>query len=153
MALIIEGVPFELDTTTRNTAIFIFENLEGQLEYALDCSFKAHTFHGDHLAPSLCINPIKTTLSHKEALTGARFSIANINESQQREDTFYFYEHEPLENYTLTILKIDQDIAHIKCSGTAIIDGFTKPYTTGKFDIDCLVPVITKASDWQKWGL
>ncbi|HHR2599066.1 TPA: hypothetical protein ACSY4D_14185 [Listeria monocytogenes] len=53
---------FELNTNTRSTAFFIFDN-EGSLEYALDCSFKANELskelYGQKIAPTLRINSIQ----------------------------------------------------------------------------------------------
>ncbi|EAD9710709.1 hypothetical protein AF112_09295 [Listeria monocytogenes] len=57
-----ENMEFELNTNTRSTAFFIFDN-EGSLEYALDCSFKANELskelYGQKIAPTLRINSIQ----------------------------------------------------------------------------------------------
>ncbi|MGY3778735.1 hypothetical protein [Isobaculum melis] len=152
MSMNFENVVFELNTRTRDTVFFIFDTEDG-LEYAVDCSFDSKEFYGQQIAPSLCINPILTNAVNKEELVGKSFSVENIEQADEREDTFYVFEHEPLEKYQLTILDIDNDRAHIECTGIAVIDGYSEPYKTGKFEIKCWLPIITNVSDWDKFGL
>ena len=76
-----------------------------------------------------------------------------MEESCDREDSFYIYEHEPLIDYELEILEIRVNKAHIKCSGTLILDGYAEPYTKEKFEIDSWIPVIESVKDWEKFGL
>lgn len=86
-------------------------------------------------------------------LIGTSFSVTAIEESYNREDAFYIYEHEPLVNYTSKILEIREDKAHIKCCGTLIVDGYAKPYTEEKFEIDSWLPMIESVRDWEKFAL
>lgn len=152
MSMNFENIVFELDTRTRNTSFLLFDTKDG-LEYTVDCSFEQKEFYGEQIAPSLCINPILTNAVSKEELIGRSFSVASIEEADEREDTFYVFEHEPLEKYQLTILDIDNDRAHIKCTGIAVINGYAKPYTTGKFEMNCWLPIIKDLSDWDKFDL
>ncbi|ECB9648104.1 hypothetical protein FL871_04315 [Listeria monocytogenes] len=151
-----ENMEFELNTNTRSTAFFIFDN-EGSLEYALDCSFKANELskelYGQKIAPTLRINSIVTNECMLEGLRGKRFRIDNIEQADEREDTFYVFGHEPLENYELTILDIENDKVQIECKGVAVIDGYAEDYKTGNFEINCWLPIITSVSDWAKFGL
>ena len=84
---------------------------------------------------------------------GKSFKIETIEASDEREDTFYIFEHEPLENYELTLLEIQNDTMHISCTGIAVIDGYVEPYIIGKFKIDCWLPIITDEKDWAKFGV
>jgi len=110
-------------------------------------------FGGERIAPSLCINPIDTDKKSIAELTGESFSVRTMEESRDREDSFYIYEHEPLVNYELKILEIKVDRAHIKCSGTLVVDGYAEPYTKEKFEIDSWIPIIASVQDWEKFGL
>lgn len=73
-------------------------------------------------------------------------------ESCDREDPFYIYEHEPLDNYELKILEIDPDKAHIKCSGTLVVDGHAEPPAKEEFEIDSWIPMIGSVKDWERFG-
>ena len=109
--------------------------------------------NGAEILPSLCINPIDTKKESIADLVGESFSVMTINESYDREDSFYIYEHEPLADYKLKILEIDSDKAHIKCSGTLVVDGYKEPPIKEKFEIDSWIPVIESVEDWEKFGL
>ena len=92
-----------------------------------------------------------------------------IEESDDREDSFYIYEHEPIVSYKLKILEIRNSKAHIQCSGILIVDRYTEPYEQEKFEIDSWIPVIRaegliprrlcrgmlieSVKDWGKFGL
>ena len=75
------------------------------------------------------------------------------DECDEREDTFYIYESEPMIFYKLEIVEIKDDNAHIKCSGILIVDGYEEPYEEENFEIDSVLPVIESANDWKKFGL
>ncbi|MEG0593322.1 MAG: hypothetical protein RR512_08395 [Coprobacillus sp.] len=152
MKLILDDVLFKIDSKTRDTAFFITKDAAG-IKYSFDCSFEENEFWEDQISPSICINSIKTEVKNIEDLVGQCFEINDIREADKREDTFYVYEHEPLENYKLKVLEIKDDKAHIVCSGTAIIDGYAEPYTSTKFELDCWLPIIENANDWSKFGL
>lgn len=154
MGLILEKIKFELDSRTRSSAFFLYNiDEENTLEYSIECSFKQNKFEGESISPSLSINPIETNIRDIKNLIGESFKVETIEESDEREDTFYIFEHEPLENYELTILEIKNDMARIRCTGIAVIDGYADPYVTGEFKIDCWLPIITDKKDWDKFGL
>ncbi len=48
------------------------------------------------ISPSICINPIDTDKSDVKELVGTTFSVKTVEESEEREDSFYLYENEPL---------------------------------------------------------
>lgn len=150
--LLLNGISFELNTKTKDTAFFISEK-DAALEYSFDCCFHRNIFRGENIAPSICINPIVTSIKNIEDLTGEYFEIKTVEEAQEREDTFYTFEHEPFENYKLTIVEVRDDRIHMKCAGTAIIDGYAQPYETAPFELDCWLPIITCKEDWEKFGL
>lgn len=43
--------------------------------------------------------------------------------------------------------------AHIKCSETLVVDGYTEPPTKEEFEIDSWIPVIESVKDGGKFGL
>ena len=43
--------------------------------------------------------------------------------------------------------------AHIKCSGTLVVDGYADLPTKEKFEIDSWIPVIESVKDWEKLRL
>ncbi len=150
--LLLDGISFEVNTKIRDTAFFISEE-EAGLEYSFDCCFHRNNFRGENIAPSICINHIATSVKNIEDLTGEHFEVKTVDEAQEREDSFYVYEHEPLENYRLTIVEVRDNRIHIKCVGTAIIDGYAQPYETAPFELDCWIPIISCKEDWKKFGL
>ena len=151
MALILDGILFELNTESRDTAFFSY-NDDGY-EFSIDCYFHANTFMDEEITPYLCINAIPIDSDNLEAVIGKTFEVKTIEEAVIREDTLYIFEHEPLENYKLTVIEFENDRAHIKCSGTAVTDGYARPYKTAEFELDCYLPVITNVNDWKKFGL
>ena len=121
--------------------------------WSVNIGFAMGDFNGEKISPAICINPIDTDKKSITELAGESFSVMTIEESWDREDSFYIYEHEPLVDYELKILEIRNNKAHIKCSGTLIVDGYAKPYTKEKFEIDSWIPIIESVNDWEKFGL
>ena len=153
MELNLNGTAFALDTQTRETAFFVWDDLEEGLSYGLDCTFKPNSFEEERVTPALSINTVETSAKRLEDLVGTTFEVNDIKEADAREDTFYIFEHEPIEHYQLAILEMKDGRIHISCSGTAVNDGYAQPYTTATFEIDCWLPIITDVSDWEKLGL
>lgn len=153
--LVLQEVSFDVDIDTRDTAFFIHDSgdHDGTIEISLDVSFKNNAFMGENVSPSVCINPIKTQAKRLDELIGSSFEVTSINEANEREDTLYIFEHEPFENYKLTILELTPDKVHIQCTGTAITDGYANPYKTSSFQLDCWLPIITGPNDWEKYNL
>lgn len=145
---------FEDDWSRRQSCLMYFECDEDEsASWSVDIGFAVGEFDGEKISPSLCINPIDTDKKSVTELVGESFSLTTIEEICDREDSFYIYEHEPLANYELTILEIEMNKAHIKCNGTLITDGYAKPFTKEKFEIDSWIPVIESAKDWKKFEL
>lgn len=145
---------FEDDWKHRRSSLMYFKGDEDESpSWCVDIGFTSGDFNGEEISPSLCINPIHTKKESITDLAGEAFSVMTMNESCDREDSFYIYEHEPLDNYELKILEIVSDKAHIKCSGTLVIDGYADPPTKEKFEIDSWIPVIESVKDWEKFGL
>ena len=93
----------------------------------------------ENVLPSLTINNIDTSAIN--SLVGFSYEVKTVEESYKREDTFYYYEHEPFENYKLVINDYNDDFANISIVGTAIIDGYSKPYKTKQIEFHCVLPV------------
>ena len=121
--------------------------------WSVEIGFAMGDFNGKKISPSFCINPIDTDKKSVAELAGESFSVVTMEESCDREDTFYIYEHEPLVGYELKILEIKTNKAHIKCSGTLIVDGYAELYTKENFEIDSWIPIIESVKDWEKFGL
>lgn len=151
--LILHNTTFKIKNNTRDTAFFVSDDEDGYLEYAIDVSTVDKEYEGQLVSPYLIINYIKTSAKLLFDLVGLTYEVSNIELANEREDTFYLYEHEPLEKYKISILSISDGKAHIKCEGTAITDGYSTPYETAKFQVDCWLPIITDKSDWAKFGL
>ena len=103
--------------------MFFKADLEESASWAVDIGFKPGDFEGNEISPSLCINPIDTDKSTVKELVGTTFSVKTALDSEEREDSFYIYENEPLLEYMIEILDIVEAKAHIKCNGVLILDG------------------------------
>ena len=138
--LLLQGITFEVDRNIKKTAFFVSEN-NNTIEFSIDISFKANEFDGEYISPSLDINFIETSAKTLEELIGISFEVKNIQESDEREDSFYIYEHEPFEQYEVSIISIEDDKAYIKCNGIAIVDGYSNPYKSAKFEFNEWLPI------------
>ena len=105
------------------------------------------------ISPSICINPIDTDKSDVKELVGTTFSVKTVEESEEREDSFYIYENEPLIEYRIEVIDIVEAKAHIKCIGVLILDGYAEPWIEERFEIDSWIPVIESVQDWDKLAL
>lgn len=148
----IKNVIFEENTNTRDTGFFI-HHIDRNYEISLDIDYLENLYNGEECSPNMCINSFETNTNQLTDLVGQEFSVKNIETALEREDTFYFYEHEPFVEYTLKVLGIENKKIHIECKGTAVIDGYADPYETAKFELDCWLPIITSAKDWESLGL
>lgn len=145
---------FEDDLSGRRSSLMYFEGDDDEpASWSVDVGFSEGDYKGEKIKPSFCVNPIETRKRSAAELAGEVFSVASIKEAVEREDSFYIYEHEPLVEYELSVVEIKNGMAHIRCKGTIVEDGYAKPYTTEKFEMDCRVPVITSVDDWEKFGL
>ncbi|MEG0327352.1 MAG: hypothetical protein RR565_01200 [Erysipelothrix sp.] len=153
MSLKFMNTTFALNTKTRNTAFFVHDSDDGNLEYSFDCSFEKSTVGEISFSPYLCINQIETSSKQIDELLGHCFEVENIENADEREDTFYIFEHEPLVRYTSVIKEIKDNWVLIHCEGVAIIDGYVRPYTKDSFELECWLPIITSVNDWEEFGL
>lgn len=141
---------FEESLLDRQTCLmFLKENNSSSL--SVDIGFKNGNFGDDILSPAICINPITTDKNSIGDLVGEKFRVATIEECDDREDTFYLYESEPMVSYDLEVLEIRDNRAHLICKGILIVDGYSEPYIQESFEIDSWVPVIESVNDWVKF--
>lgn len=140
---------FEESLLDRQTCLmFLKEN--NSSSWSVDIGFKNGNFGDDILGPAICINPITTDKNSIGDLVGEKFRVATIEECDDREDTFYLYESEPMVSYDLEVLEIRDNRAHLICKGILIVDGYSEPYIQESFEIDSWVPVIESVNDWEK---
>lgn len=141
---------FEESLLDRQTCLmFLKEN--NSSSWSVDIGFKNGNFGDDILSPAICINPITTDKKSIGDLVGEKFRVATIEECDDREDTFYLYESEPMVSYDLEVLEIRDNRAHLICKGILIVDGYSEPYIQESFEIDSWVPVIESVNDWVKF--
>jgi hypothetical protein len=141
---------FEESLLDRQTCLmFLKEN--NSSSWSVDIGFKNGNFGDDILSPAICINPITTDKNSIGDLVGEKFRVATIEECDDREDTFYLYESEPMVSYDLEVLEIRDNRAHLICKGILIVDGYSEPYIQESFEIDSWVPVIESVNDWVKF--
>lgn len=141
---------FEESLLDRQTCLmFLKEN--NSRSWSVDIGFKNGNFGDDILIPAICINPITTDKNSIGDLVGEKFRVATIEECDDREDTFYLYESEPMVSYDLEVLEIRDNRAHLICKGILIVDGYSEPYIQESFEIDSWVPVIESVNDWVKF--
>nr|WP_314505269.1 hypothetical protein [uncultured Peptostreptococcus sp.] len=141
---------FEENLLNRQTCLmFLKEN--NSSSWSVDIGFKNGNFGDDILSPAICINPITTDKNSIGDLVGEKFRVATIEECDDREDTFYLYESEPMVSYDLEVLEIRDNRAHLICKGILIVDGYSEPYIQESFEIDAWIPVIESVNDWVKF--
>ena len=145
-----EKYHFEDDLSDRQSC-FLFDKEDGS--WSVDIVFREGDFRGEIIAPSICINSIDSNKSSVKDLVGETFSVNTLEECDEREDTFYIYESEPMISYKLEIIEIKDDNAHIRCTGILIVDGYAEPIEKGYFEIDSLIPIIESVDDWKKFEL
>lgn len=141
---------FEEDLSDRQSRL-IFDKEDGT--WSVDIVFKEGDFRGEVTAPSICINSIDSNKSSVKDLVGESFSVNTLEECDEREDTFYIYESEPMISYKLEIIEIKDDNAHIRCTGVLIVDGYAYPIEKEYFEIDSLIPIIESVDDWKKFEI
>ena len=145
-----EKYRFEDDLSDRQSC-FLFDKEDGS--WSVDIVFREGDFRGEIIAPSICINSIDSNKSSVKDLVGETFSVNTLEECDEREDTFYIYESEPMFSYRLEIIEIKDDNAYIRCTGVLIVDGYANPIEKEYFEIDSLIPIIESVDDWKKFEL
>ena len=150
----IKDFTFQEDWGGRRSSLMFFKaDREESASWAVDIGFKLGDFEENKISPSICINPIDTDKSTVKELVGTTFSVKTVEESEEREDSFYIYESEPLIEYRVEVLDIVDSKAHIKCNGVLILDGYTEPWIEENFEIDSWIPIIESVQDWDKLSL
>ena len=140
---------FEENLLNRQTCFMFFKE-NNSVSWSVDIGFKNGNFGDEILAPAICINPIDTDKNSVEELVGEKIRVTTIEECDDREDTFYIYEFEPMVSYELEVLEIKDSRVHIRCNGILIVDGYSTPYLQESFEIDSWIPVIESVNDWEK---
>lgn len=141
---------FEESLLDRQTCLMFLKG-NNSSSWSVDIGFKNGNFGDDILSPAICINPITTDKNSIGDLVGEKFRVATIEECDDREDTFYLYESEPMVSYDLEVLEIRDNRAHLICKGILIVDGYSEPYIQESFEIDAWVPIIETVNDWVKF--
>ncbi|MBO4867267.1 MAG: hypothetical protein J5582_12045 [Ruminococcus sp.] len=124
------------------TKFYIFDNDEDIDEerdiitktVSMEVSFEKGSFDNEEITPRLNINEFPTGKTTLSEMIGMEFEVASVEEACEREDSLYVFEHEPLVNYKWSIIGVDDDLVHVKISGTAITDGYSKPPKTAGFE-------------------
>ena len=127
----LNGVDFEID---EDESYICFDD---DHEVYLDIKTKLKEYNGDMHNPYVNINPIETNIKNKKELIGFKFTVSTIEEADEREDSFYLYEHEPFVEYKLEVKDIKGDKARILLKAIVVEDGYAKPYTTASLEVDC----------------
>ena len=143
---------FEVSYADRQSCLMFFKE-DDSSSWSLDIGFCEGDFGDETVVPAICINPIDTDKNSVEELVGEKIRVTTIEECDDREDTFYIYESEPMISYKLEIIEIKDDNAHIRCTGVLIVDGYADPIEKEYFEIDSLIPIIESVDDWKKFGL
>lgn len=143
---------FEVSYADRQSCLMFFKE-DDSSSWSLDIGFCEGEFGDETVAPAICINQIDTDKNSVEELVGERFEVTTVKECDEREDTFYIYESEPMVSYKLEIIEIKDDNAHIRCTGVLIVDGYADPIEKEYFEINSLIPIIESVDDWKKFGL
>lgn len=128
---------------SNETRFFIFDSDEqdGTITISFDIEFKGR-YKREKVTPIIRIDEHQTGAKNIYELVGCEFSVDSLDECDEREDLFYIFEHEPMENYKITILEVKEQEIHIAIKGVAIVDGYAEPYKTAKFKIDCWLPIV-----------
>ncbi|MCM1507811.1 MAG: hypothetical protein NC177_11855 [Ruminococcus flavefaciens] len=135
--LVLGRVTFELDDC-EDTKFFIFDSDEynDTITISFDLHFRKAVFEGEEFSPCICINEHETHKSEISETVGGTYSVDSAEDSDEREDTLYIYEHEPFEKYSFTVLEISGKTVHISIAGTAVTDGYSVPAKTADFSGD-----------------
>ena len=140
---------FKEDLTTRESNFMFFPAEDGEpASWSVDCSFIEGKYGEEEIYPAVCINPIETKASSVEELVGESFCVNSVEECEEREDLFTICEMYPMCRYQIDVLEISGNKAHVKCSGTAIVEEFDEETKTEDFELDVWLPIIVDADDW-----
>ena len=93
----------EVSYADRQSCLMFFKE-DDSSSWSLDIGFCEGEFGDETVAPAICINPIDTDKNSVEELVGERFEVTTVKECDEREDTFYTYESEPMVSYEVEVL-------------------------------------------------
>lgn len=125
---------FEID---EDKSRFYIDREDDMIQFSLDIAAKKQEYRNGQRTPALNINWFETEKKDTNELIGIEVSVSTINEADEREDTFYLYEHEPFVKYQLKIIDIHEERIHVCLKGVVVEEGYVKPYTTETLEIDC----------------
>ncbi len=139
--LILGGYKFAVKDC-RETAAFIFDNDEDIDEerdvitktLSVDVWFEEGMFGDETVSPEMITGDFATGTDQIDDMIGMEFAVKDAEEAEEREDTLYVFEHEPLMNYKLKVLGKEGGQLHVQISGTAITDGYSRPEQTAPFE-------------------
>ncbi len=101
---------------------------------SMDVWFEEGEFGDEEVSPEIIINEFATGKEDLEDIIGMEFEVKDVEEADEREDTMYIFEHEPLINYKWNIIGMEGELLHVKISGKAITDGYSDPEQTADFE-------------------
>lgn len=135
----LNNVEFEISDTE---SIFYIDNKnKNGLSFGLDVDCKSAEYDGENVEPSICINYFETNAKRIEDLNGMEVFVNSLEESNEREDTMYLFEHEPFEKYSLKILESKNGRVHVFCEGVAVTYGYSEPYMFAPFELDAWIKI------------
>lgn len=135
----LNNVEFEINDN--ESLFYIDSQSENGLRLALDVDCNPAEYDGEKVEPSICINYFETTAKSIHDLTGMEFFVNSLEESNEREDTIYLFEHEPFENYSLKILESRDGIVRVFSKGVVVTDGYSEPYVSAPFELDAWIKI------------
>lgn len=145
--MILDDMKFSL-IDDKETKFYVF-HCENQI--CFNAHFKLEKdLESEIISISIDIQEHQAKTSNLKELVNIPFCVDCIETSDEREDTFYVFEHEPMENYSFKIVdyfeEVDGDtwneFVRIKIDGVAVIDGYADPYETAKFSGDFWLSVV-----------
>ena len=141
---------FNIDVQTRQTIFFVEE--KETIQFSIGIAYLDGYYNKEEVSPSINLNTIITSAKNIEDLIGFEFFVASIEESDDRQDRFYLFNHEPFVSLHLKIQDIKNNFVTISCRGEAILDGYENPYVTAKFELKEKLPLIKANTDWEKFN-
>jgi len=111
------------------------------LRFSLDIICKDGEYEDELCNPCVIINAFNTRALNVQELVGFEAAVQTLEESDEREDMFYLFEHEPFVEYSLNILQLENKNIHVHLKGIAVIDGYADPFIKAPFEADCWLRV------------
>lgn len=134
---------FKEDLENSCLEIGFFKDGSGSV-WNLDCNFLDAPFRDESVEPEIIVQDVNTTNKNLHNYKGYHFALRNIVKIDEREDSVYIFEAYPMLMYSVKILDIDEEKAHIVCKGIAIEDGESKLPKFVRFKMDANIPVVVQ---------